>query len=58
MAFFIKILSVILEYGMLLCLILFVVKSVGYLFGDLRKKSREIRNSNITRNPKLPQNFD
>lgn len=58
MAFLIKVLSVILEYGMLLCLILFIIKSVNYLFADLRRKSREIRNSNINRNYKMPQNLE
>ena len=43
MTFFIKILSVILEYGMILCLILFVIKSMNYLFSDIRKKSRNLK---------------
>lgn len=44
MTFFIKILNVVLEYGMILCLMLFVIKSMNYLFMDIRKKSRSLTN--------------
>jgi len=53
MTFFIKILSVILEYGMILCLILFVIKSMNYLFSDIRKKSRNLKRREEQNNSKI-----
>ena len=53
MTFFIKILSVILEYGMILCLILFVIKSMNYLFSDIRKKSRNLKRREEQNNIKI-----
>lgn len=53
MAFFIKILSVILEYGMILFLILFVLISINYLFRDIRNKSRELKINEKKSNSKM-----
>lgn len=47
MDLFIKILSVILEYGMLLFLILFVIKSLNYMFMDVRKKIRTTKGRTV-----------
>lgn len=42
MAMLIKVLSVILEYGMLLCLLYFVWQSARYIWKDIRRSRREL----------------
>ena len=42
MAFLIKVLSVIMEYGMLLCLLYFVSHSVRYIWRDIQRTGRSL----------------
>lgn len=58
MAFLITLLSVVLEYGMLFFLFLFVIKSLNYLFKDIRKKSREIRYKTMQTKDKFSRDFE
>ena len=53
MTLFIKILSVVLEYGMLLCLLLFAGRSANYLFRDIRKKSKDLKIRETQLNEKI-----